>query len=79
LHDLIGNVAEWCKAGDGGKPVVMGGSYRTAAANLQAVKTAGELQSREWNASDPSFPKSVWWLSDGPFVGFRVVCEEASK
>jgi hypothetical protein len=76
---LVGNVAEWCHPADGGKPVVMGGSYRTPAGELNALSTTGERQSREWNASDPSFPKSVWWLGDGPFVGFRVVCEEGPK
>jgi hypothetical protein len=23
-------------------------------------------------------PKSKWWLSDGPFAGFRIVCEPAT-
>ena len=32
------------------------------------------LPSEDWNASDPQIPKSVWWLADGGFVGFRVVC-----
>jgi hypothetical protein len=27
------------------------------------------------NATDPQIPKSMWWLADGGFVGFRVVCE----
>jgi hypothetical protein len=25
--------------------------------------------------NDPQNPKSQWWLTDAPFVGFRVVCE----
>jgi hypothetical protein len=25
--------------------------------------------------TDPQYPKSRWWLSDAPFVGFRVVCD----
>jgi hypothetical protein len=26
-----------------------------------------------WNVRDPQIPKSRWWLTDGMFVGFRVV------
>jgi len=37
---------------------------------------ARERQTPEWNMTDPQYPKSRWWLSDAPFVGFRVVCEE---
>jgi hypothetical protein len=37
---------------------------------------ARELPSPDWQASDPQVPKSKWWLTDAPFVGFRVVCED---
>ena len=33
-------------------------------------------QTKDWNSTDPQNPKSKWWLSDGPFVGFRIVCEQ---
>ena len=26
-----------------------------------------------WNVRDPQIPKSKWWLTDGMFVGFRIV------
>jgi hypothetical protein len=26
-----------------------------------------------WNKRDPQIPKSRWWLTDGMFVGFRIV------
>ena len=26
-----------------------------------------------WKGQDPQYPKSVWWMTDAPFVGFRVV------
>lgn len=27
----------------------------------------------EWKAQDPMFPQSIWWVTEAPFVGFRVV------
>ena len=27
----------------------------------------------KWMRLDPAFPNSIWWLTDAPFVGFRVV------
>lgn len=72
LYDMLGNVAEWCTGMDG-RPVARGGSYKDPA---QDVHPAGrQYQTPEWNASDPQFPKSKWWLSDAPFVGFRLLCE----
>jgi hypothetical protein len=26
-----------------------------------------------WKGRDPQIPKSFWWNTDSPFVGFRVV------
>jgi hypothetical protein len=31
--------------------------------------------SPKWQETDPQIPKSRWWLADGRFVGFRLVCE----
>ena len=70
--DMWGNAAEWV-AGDDGKPLVLGGSYRDAAERCGCA--AAVTPSDDWNASDPQMPKSSWWLADGGFVGFRVVCE----
>ena len=83
LYDIVGNVAEW-GVGDDGKSVVLGGSFRTDLAAISDDEADralwwGEPQTREWNANDPAFPKSRWWLSDAPFVGFRVVCEDGPR
>lgn len=78
VYDMLGNVQEWC-VGPDGTGVTRGGSYRDGIEKVNS--THREPASRGWNASDPQVPKSKWWLADGPFVGFRVVCEvgEAKK
>ncbi len=70
VRDLFGNAAEWVVSDDG-RNVVRGGSFRDPA---QAVgPRARTAQNPAWNERDPQLPKSRWWLSDGPFVGFRIV------
>ena len=75
LYDLYGNAAEWV-TDPAGKPLIIGGSYRDAAAAVGPTKR--EADNPDWNASDPQFPKSVWWLADGGFIGLRVVTEDAA-
>ncbi len=72
LHDMLGNASEWCQ-GLGKEPVVRGGSYLDRA---EAVHPAArEVNTPDWNLSDPQDPKSRWWLANDSFIGFRVVCE----
>jgi hypothetical protein len=82
LYDVVGNVAEWCVGSDG-TPVVCGGSFRERLADLAVAADEDRAfpvrPTKDWQANDGSFPKSRWWLSDAPFVGFRVVCEEGPK
>ena len=70
LYDTLGNVGEWC-VDMCGKPVVCGGSWEDVAKDV--TPTARKYQDESWQANDPQSPKSKWWLSDGQFVGFRVV------
>jgi formylglycine-generating enzyme required for sulfatase activity len=72
LYDLFGNAAEWVTTANGQR-VTRGGSFRDAASTLGPGARA--LQNDDWNERDPQIPKSRWWLSDGPFVGFRIVRE----
>lgn len=74
FYDMLGNLGEWCTNIDGKPPVLRGGSYLTKANEL----TCGLRIpfNPEWQERDPALPKSKWWLSDGPFAGFRIVREE---
>jgi len=51
--------------------VLKGGGYADDAAGL---RPANRLPSDpSWNRRDPQIPKSKWWLTDAPSVGFRIV------
>jgi formylglycine-generating enzyme required for sulfatase activity len=53
---------------------VRGGSYLDAQDQLRCSnRIASEPR---WNQRDPQIPKSRWWMTDGMFVGFRVVRPE---
>jgi len=75
VHDLAGNVAEWCTTDDGGW-VLMGSCYADEAGVDPCATRRTPVP--EWNDTDPQIPKSIWWLSDAPFAGFRVICEGAT-
>jgi formylglycine-generating enzyme required for sulfatase activity len=70
LFDLFGNAAEWVMT-EGDDFVTRGGSFRDAATVVGP--TARGVQDDSWNERDPQLPKSQWWLSDAPHVGFRLV------
>jgi hypothetical protein len=53
-----------------GTRVTRGGSFRDPLDQVWAGARA--VQDESWNERDPQLPKSKWWLSDGPFVGFRL-------
>ncbi len=77
FHDMLGNAGEWCRADDDEGRVLCGGSY------ADPTDEVGPGFRREatpaWNARDPQLPQSEWWLSDGPFCGFRPLCEVDAK
>jgi formylglycine-generating enzyme required for sulfatase activity len=51
--------------------VARGGSWADEAPRCRsAARRASELS---WMKQDPQRPRSIWWLTDADFVGFRVV------
>lgn len=51
--------------------VVRGGSWDDDPERLRSSARRGSTKS--WKVQDPQFPKSIWYLTDASFVGFRVV------
>ncbi len=50
---------------------VRGGSFQD---NTNQLRCTNRIPSdAKWNQRDPQIPKSRWWLTDGMFVGFRVI------
>lgn len=73
LYDMLGNVAEWTIADDG-TPVTKGGSFKDSP-KLLSTRARVPLQPG-WQLTDPEAPKSIWWLRDGPHVGFRLARDD---
>lgn len=74
IYDQLGNAAEHVRPWSEDEehpPEVWGGSYRHDAD--QSRCSARLQKTSAWQESDPQLPKSQWWLSDAPFVGFRLV------
>jgi formylglycine-generating enzyme required for sulfatase activity len=72
LYDMFGNPGEWATDLQG-KDVLCGGTQRDGIAGQ--IPGMRRRWDPKWQETDPQFPKSRWWLADGRFVGFRVVCE----
>ena len=51
--------------------VVRGGSWDDDPERLRSA--ARRASSKAWKVQDPQIPKSIWYLTDARFVGFRVV------
>jgi len=51
--------------------VVRGGSWMDVPKRLRSA--ARRPSTKKWKMRDPQIPKSKWWHTDAPFVGFRVV------
>ncbi len=73
LCDMLGNVWEYCLEfthPPGYGPVLRGGAWNSPAADLRFANRQAILE--EWYERDPNRPRSMWWLTDATFVGFRI-------
>ena len=50
---------------------VRGGSWVDDVDDLACTRRIASNE--RWQRRDPQLPKSLWWLTDAPFVGFRIV------
>lgn len=74
LYDILGNAWENCLepfAPPAQGPVVRGGGWNTPASDVRVSKRQGVPE--DWAERDPKRPLRLWWLTDGNFVGFRVL------
>ncbi len=73
FQQLKGNPADnpWVKPTKLYPRSVRGGSWMDGADSLRCASRVGS--SAAWKQLDPQIPKSLWWLTSAPFVGFRLV------
>lgn len=57
--------------------VARGGDYSCPAEELRCA--AREFEQEWWRSGDPQIPKSIWWLPEMDFIGFRVACSIETK
>jgi formylglycine-generating enzyme required for sulfatase activity len=61
----------WLKPEKRHSRTVKGGSFDSRG---EECRCAARLKSQaRWQARDPQIPKSIWWNTDSPFVGFRLL------
>lgn len=70
IYDMVGNAVEWCTSLDD-EGVACGGAYMSPAAEVGC--DARMEQTPAWQETDPQIPKSVFWLTDATWIGFRVI------
>lgn len=73
-HDVLeGDVADnpWFRPESLYPRAVRGGHWNENAEDIRCTKRRGS--SGQWSRSDPQIPKSMWWHTNAPFVGFRII------
>jgi formylglycine-generating enzyme required for sulfatase activity len=61
----------WNKSAKPYPQVVRGGSWQDDPDKLRSACRRGSTP--DWKMQDPQLPKSIWFLTDAQFVGFRIV------
>ena len=91
LHDMLGNVMEWTldryapyldaptvnpwvRATEAYPHAVRGGSWNDPADRVTC--TARVPSSADWKRLDPQLPRSVWYMTNAEWLGFRLVRSE---
>lgn len=69
--DMKGEVNPWIKPTKLHPRTVRGGSWNESIEDHRCACRIGS--SRKWKERDPQIPKSFWWNTDSPFVGFRII------
>ncbi len=65
------NINPWRKPVKLHPRTVKGGSFED---DPEEMRSANRIRSSmDWKMRDPQIPKSFWWNTDSPFVGFRLV------
>jgi formylglycine-generating enzyme required for sulfatase activity len=62
----------------GDERVIRGGYFKSDVGDVRSA-SRDYTKTEAWLKTDPQMPKSVWWLSDCNFIGFRVVCDFDEK
>ena len=66
-----GEASPWVPPANRYPTVVRGGHWD---ADAPATRSAARLASnKSWKAEDPQIPKSIWYFTNAPWIGFRVV------
>ncbi len=88
LHDMLGNVMEWTldqyapydeaaidnpwvRATEPYPHAVRGGSWNDEASKVTC--TARVASDADWKMLDPQLPRSVWYMTNAQWLGFRLV------
>lgn len=66
-----GVVDPWNKASTPYPQVVRGGSWQDTPDMLRSAARRGS--DKDWKIQDPQLPKSIWYMTDAQFLGFRIV------
>ncbi len=66
----------WARSPDRGPRTVRGGAFDDDEMELRCA--ARVPSSPRWQRRDPQIPKSRWWNTDAPHVGFRLVSPDRS-
>ncbi len=86
IYDMIGNVSEWTMD-EFIEPFTTQSEiiwpkkkYNTAVRGASYMNEEKDCQCNfriksvtDWQWRDPQIPKSIWWNTDSPFVGFRLL------